>query len=97
MIFSEEPVSQFFHVERAHQDRARTAHSRHDAGIGGGRRIAGVYLGAGEGHQPFDIEQVLHGIGNTGERRQHRSLGVQGVDRGSLALGTREGLGGEAI
>ncbi len=69
----------------------------HDGGVGGGCGIGGVDLRAGERHHPVDIEQILHGVGHAGERRQRFALGAQAIDRGGFALRPLEGFRGEAI
>jgi hypothetical protein len=80
----------FIHVECADQYRAGVAHSRDQRRVGDGRRIACIHLAAGQRHQPCDIEQVLHGVGYAGKRRQRLTPGAHFVDRRRLAACTLE-------
>ena len=96
-IFRHEPVSQFFHVERADQHRPGTLHARDDGGVRGSRRIGCVHPGTCQRHHAFDVKQVFHGIGHARQRRQRHTPRLERIDRRSFALRAFESGRGKTV
>ena len=95
-VLAGEVVGVFAHVERADQHRAGFLQAHDQFGVAFGRRMSAVDLGAGDGRDAFNVEQVLDRERHTGER-QLLLLGRR-VDRlGSAkrALGGHRGEGVE--
>ncbi len=94
-VLAGEVVGVFAHVERADQHRAGGFQARDQRRVFLRRRIGAVDLGAGDGNDAFDVEQVLHRERHAG-KRQLSFIG-RGVDRGGAGAGALGGHRGEGV
>ena len=94
-VLAGEVIGVFAHVERADQHGAGRFQPLDQRGIARGRRMRAIDLGAGDGGEPSDVEQVLHRERHAGERQLR--LVAPGVDRLRLGAGAFGRHGGEGI
>ena len=83
-------IGELGHVGAADDDHALVLQPRDGSGIGGGRRGIAQHPGACGRHLARQVEDVLRGKGNAGERRNLAAalpLLVDEVRRGARALG----------
>ena len=83
-VFSGEAVRVLVHVEGTHQHRASGLQALHQKGVGPGRRVAGIQLGAGQRDLALDVKEVLDRVGQTGKRRQGLTTQTPRIDGSSL-------------
>ncbi|MEJ2655556.1 MAG: hypothetical protein P8Z69_09775 [Acidihalobacter sp.] len=96
-VLAGEVVGVFAHVERAAEHGAGVLQTFDERGVRCRGRVVAVDLGAGEGGDTFDVEQVLDRVRNTGQWSDDLAVGDGAVDRGSFFLGAfcgdfREGV-----
>ena len=96
-VLAGEIVSVFAHVERANEHRAGRFQPLDQRRVPFRRRIGAVDLGAGNGGQTGNIEQVLHRERYAGKRADFLFLRRRSVDRLGAFARPLGGDGGEGI
>ena len=84
-VLGGEAVGVFVHIERANQHGAGGGEALDKGRVAAGRRMVAIDLRARQGHQPCDIEEVLHRVRDAGERSRIVTGGQRTIDRIGLA------------